>query len=56
MRRRTPTDFLADETAATSIEYAVVAGFLSILIAAGARVIGQKLSANYYAPVADAFN
>jgi hypothetical protein len=33
----------------------VVAGFLSIMISAGARAIGQKLSANYYGPVADAF-
>lgn len=35
--------FIADESGATSIEYGVIAGFLSIMVAAGAYAIGENL-------------
>lgn len=53
MSARFFADFLTDESAVTSIEYALIAGLLSILIVAGATMIGSKLSANYYGPVAN---
>lgn len=45
--------FLADESAASSIEYAAIGAFLSILIVAATRLIGTKLSSSYYLPVAN---
>ncbi|HSZ74066.1 MAG TPA: Flp family type IVb pilin [Rhizomicrobium sp.] len=36
--------FLADVRGATAIEYALIAGLLSVLIVSGATVIGTKLS------------
>jgi pilus assembly protein Flp/PilA len=56
MRRRTLAEFLKDDAAATSIEYALIAAFVSIMIAASARAIGTKLSANYYGPLGAGFN
>ena len=52
MRGRSFADFLNDDSATTSIEYAVIAGLISILIVSGAIAIGTKLSSNYYGPVA----
>lgn len=52
MRRRSFTGFIADTSAATSIEYAMIAALISIIIVAGATAVGTKLSANYYGPVA----
>lgn len=43
--------FLSDEWAATAIEYALIAGLISIAIVAGARSIGISLSAKF-TPVA----
>lgn len=45
--------FLQNEAGATAIEYAVIAAFLSIGIAATVYVIGGDLDANYFQPVAD---
>jgi Flp pilus assembly pilin Flp len=56
MRRRALADFLKDNAAATSIEYAMIAAFVSIVIAASARAVGTKLSANYYGPLGAGFN
>ena len=36
---------------ATSIEYAIIAGLVSLLVVAGARSIGANLKSNYFAPV-----
>jgi pilus assembly protein Flp/PilA len=44
---RTIQRFLADERAATAIEYAFIAGLISIAIVAGARAIGTSLSAKF---------
>jgi pilus assembly protein Flp/PilA len=44
--------FLSDRNAATAIEYAIIAGLLSIAIVAGAQVIGTKLSSTYFGAVA----
>jgi|GEM_PF-1098049 len=46
--------FIHNENGATAIEYAIIAAFLSIVIAATVYVIGGDLNANYYQPVADA--
>ncbi|MBI1650284.1 Flp family type IVb pilin [Hyphomicrobium sulfonivorans] len=35
--------FIADDNGTTSIEYGVLAGFLSIMIVAGAYAIGENL-------------
>jgi pilus assembly protein Flp/PilA len=45
--------FLADETGATAIEYAAIGAFVSILIFAATKIIGDKLSTDYYLPVAE---
>jgi len=39
--------FLNDETAATSIEYAIIAGGLSIVIVAAVTAIGSNLNAKF---------
>jgi len=44
--------FLLDQRGATTIEYAFVAMLVSVVIAAGAASIGQKLAANYYGALA----
>ncbi|ATQ70461.1 MULTISPECIES: Flp family type IVb pilin [Methylosinus] len=43
--------FLADEIGATSIEYATIGAFVSILIYSATKVIGTKLSSAYLMPV-----
>jgi pilus assembly protein Flp/PilA len=45
--------FLADESGATTLEYAMIGFFLSIVILGATRIIGTKLSAAYYLPVAN---
>jgi pilus assembly protein Flp/PilA len=45
--------FLADENGATALEYAAIGVFVSILILSATRIIGTKLSAAYYLPVAN---
>ena len=44
--------FLSDERAATAIEYAFIAGLISIAIVAGARAIGTALQNKFYGPLA----
>jgi pilus assembly protein Flp/PilA len=44
---RTIQRFLADERAATAIEYVLIAGLISIAIVAGALAIGTSLSAKF---------
>ena len=44
--------FWRDDSGATSIEYAFIAGFISILIVGAARSIGVKLNTLYFQPVA----
>ncbi len=39
--------FLADERAATAIEYVFIAGMISVAIIVGARAIGTALSAKF---------
>lgn len=45
-------EFLSDRRAATAIEYAFIAGLISIAIVAGARAIGTALQAKFYGPLA----
>ena len=37
---------------ATSIEYALIGGLISILIVTGVTLIGSNLSTHYYSPLA----
>ncbi len=39
--------FLSDRGAATAIEYAMIAGLISLLIIVGARTIGTEISAKF---------
>ena len=39
--------FCRDENGATSIEYALIAGFISLAIIGGATAIGTKLAAKF---------
>ncbi len=48
--------FGAAKRGASSIEYAVIACLVSLLLIAGARTIGVKLSSNYFTPVAANLN
>jgi pilus assembly protein Flp/PilA len=40
-------DFIADESGATAIEYALIAGGISIVIVAAATSIGTKLNVTF---------
>ena len=44
-----------DDSAATAIEYTVIAGFLSIMIAGAAYLIGQGILIGYYEKIVAAF-
>jgi pilus assembly protein Flp/PilA len=44
--------FVMDNCAATAIEYALVAGLVSIAIVAGARAVGVALQNKFYGPLA----
>ena len=46
------TIFGAAKRGATSIEYAVIACLVSLLLISGARTIGVSLSSRYFTPVA----
>ncbi len=50
--RKISARFLPRREGSVSIEYALIAFLISILIVAGATAIGTKLSASYYGPVA----
>ena len=39
--------FLRDESAATSIEYALIAALIGIVIITGVKAVGTKLSTSY---------
>lgn len=41
--------FIADETAATAIEYGLIAGLIALVIITGAKTLGTKLSAKFNA-------
>jgi pilus assembly protein Flp/PilA len=44
--------FASDNCASTAIEYAFVAGLISIAIVAGARAVGVALQNKFYGPIA----
>ncbi len=44
--------FLRDNRAATSIEYAMIAALISIAIVVGARAVGIAISTKFYGPLA----
>jgi pilus assembly protein Flp/PilA len=48
--------FLRDDRGATSIEYGMIALFLSILCVVGATAIGSKLQAKWLGPLSAAFS
>jgi pilus assembly protein Flp/PilA len=43
--------FMADDSAATAIEYALIATLISIVIFAGAQAVGVKLQTKFYGPI-----
>ncbi len=45
--------FYKDETAATAIEYAMIAGCIALLIIAGTTIIGTKLGSRFNAVAAN---
>ncbi len=45
--------FISDNRASTAIEYALIAGLISVAIVAGARAVGQALESKFYGPIAD---
>jgi pilus assembly protein Flp/PilA len=47
--RRLISKFLADQSGATAIEYALIAGFLSIVIVVAVNGIGTTLNGKYTA-------
>jgi Flp pilus assembly pilin Flp len=47
--------FWNDEQAVTAIEYCLIAGFVSIMIVAGVRGIGNNLNTLFYTKAANAF-
>jgi pilus assembly protein Flp/PilA len=44
--------FISDESAATAIEYAMIALFVSVALIAGATTIGQTMKNLFYGPLA----
>ena len=48
--------FWADQSGATSIEYCLIAGLISILIVTGATKIGTNLYNRFYGPLGGALN
>jgi pilus assembly protein Flp/PilA len=47
--------FWANESGATAIEYAMIAGGVSIAIAGTVRTVGSQLNTNFYEKIAGAF-
>lgn len=43
--------FLADRSGVTSIDYALVAGFVSVLIVVAVRSIGVNINAKFFGPL-----
>ena len=50
---KTIARLVAAKRGATSIEYAMIACLVSLLLIAGARTIGVDLSSHYFQPVAN---
>lgn len=48
--------FLRDRSAATSIEYCLIAGVISIVIVTAATQIGVNIYNKFYGPLGGAFN
>jgi pilus assembly protein Flp/PilA len=53
MRGRSFFDFLADESAVTSIEYALVASMIFLVIVVAVRSLGSNVSSNLWSNVAN---
>ena len=49
-------NFLRDRRGATSIEYALIAGLMSLLIVGGVTSIGSRLQTKFYGPVTEGFS
>ncbi|HEX9073978.1 MAG TPA: Flp family type IVb pilin [Pseudolabrys sp.] len=47
-------NFLSADSAATSIEYALIAAGISIFILSAVNAVGAQLSANFYGPISAA--
>jgi pilus assembly protein Flp/PilA len=45
--------FLRDTNAATSIEYALVASLIAVVIVAGVKAVGTSLQAKFFGPIAN---
>jgi pilus assembly protein Flp/PilA len=43
--------FALDNGGATAIEYAMIAGFVSLALIVGARAVGQALQNKFYGPL-----
>ncbi len=48
--------FWFDDSGTTAIEYALIAGIVSLAIVVGATSIGVRLKTNYFQPVANALS
>lgn len=51
---RLVTSLPADGDGATAIEYALIAGLISIVIIAACMTIGQTIAANFFGPIVGA--
>lgn len=47
------TSFFADTSGATAIEYAMVAGFLSIIIVGTVNALGSNVNAMFFSKIAN---
>jgi|APMI01.1.fsa_nt_gi pilus assembly protein Flp/PilA len=47
-------EFCTDKSAATAIEYAIIAGMISIAIVAGVTSLGTELRDKYFGAIANA--
>ena len=54
-RERRLVEFIADERAATAIEYCVIGAMLLILILVGAQLIGVNISGRFLGPLVAGF-
>jgi pilus assembly protein Flp/PilA len=48
--------FLSADSATTAIEYALIAGGISIFVVAAVQTVGAQLSANFYGPISAALS
>ena len=47
--------FLAERSGVTSVEYAMIAGFMSLAIVVGLRATGTNLNAKFFGPLMNGF-